>query len=400
MTTQAQSDVYFDPFDWDIRCDPYPVYRRLRDEAPLYYNEKHDFYVLSRFDDYERLVVDRETFINGHGTTIDAIQRRAATPPGLFLGEDDPVHAIHRSMISLFFTPKNISTLEPQARQFAQQVLDPLVGSSSFDFIGDVAGDFPMRVIGALLGIPESDYPLLREIFDDTMQARHADKIDDDPYAGAQRSLGFFDDYITFREQNPVDDLMTQLLTKEFKGRDGVTRKIPRDELLMLLLLIASGGADTMNRLIGWMGKVLADNPATRAEINADRSLVKGTVEEVMRLEPPSYHVGRYVAVDAEFHGQVVPAGSAIMGLPGTAGRDDRVFDDAPTFDPSRTYSHHLSFGYGAHFCIGAAIARLEGRIILEELLDRFPEWEVDEDRARLTPGYITRGWQTLPVRV
>jgi cytochrome P450 len=400
MAVSEQSGVEFDPFDWDIRCNPYPVYQRLRDEAPLYHNEQHDFYVLSRFDDYERLVVDRDSFINGYGTTIDAIQRRAATPPGLFLGEDDPVHTIHRSMISLLFTPKNISSLEPQARRFAGEVLDPLVGSGSFDFIADVAGDFPMRVIGALLGIPESDYPTLREIFDDTMQARHADKVEDDPYAGAQRSLAFFADYVAHRERHPGDDLMSTLLTKEFKGRDGVMRTIPRDELLMLLLLIASGGADTMNRLIGWMGKVLADNPATRAEVDADRSLVKGTVEEVLRLEPPSYHVGRTVARDVELHGQVVPAGAAIMGLPGAAGRDDRVFADADVLDPSRTYSHHLSFGYGAHFCIGAALARLEGRVILEELLDRFPEWEVDEAGSVLTPGYITRGWQRLPVTI
>jgi cytochrome P450 len=155
-----------------------------------------------------------------------------------------------------------------------------------------------------------------------------------------------------------------------------------------------------MNRLIGWMGKVLADDPATRAAIDADRSLIKGTVEEVLRLEPPSYHVGRTVVRDAEFHGQVVPAGAAIMALPGAAGRDDRAFDDPAVLDPTRTYSHHLSFGYGAHFCIGAALARLEGRIILEELLDRFPEWEVDETGAVLTPGYITRGWQSLPVTV
>ena len=396
MTTQNQSDVYFDPFDWDIRCDPYPVYQRLRDEAPLYYNEKHDFYVLSRFDDYERMVVDRDTFISGYGTTVDAIQAKATVPAGMFIGEDLPDHALHRSMISLLFTPKNISSLEPQTREYCRQVLDPLVGREGFDFIADLAGDVPMRVIGALLGIPESDYPTLRRIFDDTMQSPHDEDSTDDPFAAAALSIGFFDEYVSWREKNPTDDLMTQLLTREFPDRDGNRRTIPRDELLMLLLLIASGGADTMNRLIGWIGKVLADNPDRRRELVADRSLIKGTVEEVLRLEPPSYHVGRYVATDAEFHGQVVPAGSTIMALPGAAGRDDRIFADAETLDPRRTYSHHLSFGYGAHFCLGTALARLEGRVVLEELLDRFPEWEVDEEHSRLTPGFITRGWQTL----
>lgn len=400
MTTHAQSDVSFDPFDWDIRCDPYPVYRRLRDEAPLYYNDNLDFYVLSRFEDYERLVVDHETFLSGRGTTINSIQADGKAPAGMFIAEDAPDHALHRSMISLLFTPKNISSLEPQTRAFCTQVLDPLIGSGGFDFIADLAGDVPMRVIGALLGIPESDYPTLRQIFDDTMQSAHDEDSTEAPFAGAQLSIGFFDEYITWREKHPSDDLMTQLLTREFPDREGNRRTIPRDELLMLLLLIASGGADTMNRLVGWMGKVLADNPDQRREIVADRSLIKGTVEEVLRLEPPSYHVGRYVRHDAEFHGRVVPAGSAIMALPGAAGRDERAFPDAETLDPRRTYSHHLSFGYGSHFCIGAALARLEGRVVLEELLDRFPEWEVDDEHARLTPGFITRGWQTLPVTI
>jgi cytochrome P450 len=309
-----------------------------------------------------------------------------------------PDHQRHRSMISLLFTPKNIATLEPETRRFTCEVLDPLVGSGGFDFARDLTSKIPMRVIGALLGIPESDHEELRRVFDETMQSPYDSTAE--PFAAMDRSIGFFADYIDWRAEHPSDDLMTELLNKEFPDRDGNLSRIPRDELLTLLLLIASGGADTVSRLMGWMGSVLAENPEQRRLIVDDRSLAKGAVEEVMRLEPPSYHVARYVARDSEFHDQVVPEGATLLILPGAVGRDEREFPDAETCDVSRTYGHHLSFGYGAHFCIGAALARLEARVFLEELLDRFPEWDPDLEQARLTPGYITRGWATLPVTV
>ena len=171
MTATASNDVYFDPFDWDIRCNPYPVYQRLRDEAPLYFNEVHGFYVVSRFADVERAVVDRETFISGFGSTIDAVQAKAIAPPGLFIAEDAPTHMLHRAMISAFFTPKHVASLEPKTRQFCRDVLDELDGVEQFDFVSDLAAEVPMRVIGALLGIPDSDHAALRKNFDETMQA-------------------------------------------------------------------------------------------------------------------------------------------------------------------------------------------------------------------------------------
>jgi cytochrome P450 len=193
---------------------------------------------------------------------------------------------------------------------------------------------------------------------------------------------------------------MTDLMTREFEDRDGVRRKIPREQLNILLLLIASGGSDTTNRMLGWIGKVLSDHPDQRRALVEDRSLARGAVEETLRFECPNYHVARYVDRDTEFHGQPVPAGSALIAIPGSGNRDERVFPDPDTFDVRRKFSHHLSFGYGAHFCIGAALARLEGRVVLEELLDRIPEWHVDDANARLTPGFITRGWETLPVSI
>jgi cytochrome P450 len=398
MTTTERTGVHWDPFDWDIRCNPYPAYHRLLDEAPLYRNEEHDFYAVTRFADAERVLVDRETFISGFGTTINAIQEKTVAPAGMFIAEDAPDHHRHRSMISLLFTPKNIATLEPETRRFTAEVLDGLVGSGGFDFARDLTSKIPMRVIGALLGIPESDHDELRRVFDDTMQRPYDPS--EEPFAGMASIVGFFADYVDWRAEHPSDDLMTELLVKEFPDCDGNPRRIPRDELITLLILIASGGADTVSRLMGWMGSVLADNPGQRQMLVDDRSLAKGAVEEVMRLEPPSYHTARYVTRDAEFHGDVVPEGSTLLVLPGANGRDQREFPDPDTCDITRSYGHHLSFGYGAHFCIGAALARLEARVFLEELLDRFPEWDADLEAARLTPGFITRGWATLPVSV
>ena len=398
MTAIDRTEVAYDPFDWDIRCDPYPVYKRLRDEAPLYHNEALGFYVVSRFEDVERAVVERETFVSKWGSTIDAVQAKAEVPPALFIGEDPPDHHTHRAMISAFFTPKNVASLEPKTRQFAREVLDELEGREQFDFVDDLAAQVPMRVIGALLGIPDSDHAALRKRFDETMQAAY--DPDAEPFSGTDLSTKLFGDYVDFKERHPTDDLMTDLMTREFEDSDGVRRKIPRDKLTVLLLLIASGGSDTTNRMLGWMGKVLSDHPDQRRAIVEDRSLARGAVEETLRFESPNYHVARHVQNDTEFHGQPLPAGSALIAIPGSGNRDERVFPDPDTFDVRRKFAHHLSFGYGAHFCIGAALARLEGRIVLEELLDRIPEWHVDDEKARLTPGFITRGWETLPVTV
>jgi cytochrome P450 len=175
-------------------------------------------------------------------------------------------------------------------------------------------------------------------------------------------------------------------------------RKLTRDEILVYLMLIAGAGNDTTTQTIGWMGKLLADNPDQRRMLAGDFSLIPNAVEEILRLEPPAYHVARYVAHDVEFHGRKVPEGSTILGLPAAGNRDDRQFENPDTLDVKRPVRKILSFGYGAHHCLGSALARMEGRIVLEEMLRHFGEWEVDLDNARLTPGYITRGWQTLPI--
>jgi cytochrome P450 len=215
--------------------------------------------------------------------------------------------------------------------------------------------------------------------------------------------VGLFDlfaEYVDWRAEHPAADIITELLHAEFDDETGTRRRLTRQELLTYLSIVAGAGNETTARLIGWTGKVLADHPDQRRAVAADRSLVGPAVEEVLRYEPPAPQVARYVARDAEIGGGCVPEGSALLCLVGAANRDDRRFPDPDTFDVRRGATSHLTFGHGAHFCLGAALARLEARIALDELLDRFPDWDVDPAGARLASTSTVRGWETLPLVV
>jgi cytochrome P450 len=393
----GQPDVYYDPYDVDINADPYPVFRRLREEAPLYYNDAHDFYAASRYDDVERGLKDRETFISGRGGVLELIKSGIDIPPGTVIFEDPPTHTIHRSLLSRMFTPRKVAALEPEIRKFCAEALDPLVGVDRFDLIADFGARMPMRVIGMLLGIPEQDQQAVRDQTDDNLRTEPGQPM---RHAKAFAAGDNFDEYLDWRADHPSDDIMTELLNVEFEDETGERRRLTRQELVTYLAVVAGAGNETTTRVIGWMGTVLADHPDQRRQIVADRSLVNAAVEEILRFEPPAPHVGRYVAREAAFAGQTVPEGSAILFLVGAANRDDRRFPDGDTFDIHRAAVSHLTFGYGAHFCLGAALARLEGRIALDELLARFPEWDVDRAGARIAPTSTVRGWETLPLVV
>jgi cytochrome P450 len=207
-----------------------------------------------------------------------------------------------------------------------------------------------------------------------------------------------FAEYVEWRVDHPSDDLMTELLTAEFEDEGGVRRRLTREELLTYVHVVAGAGNETTTRLIGWAGKVLADHPDQRRELAEDPSLIPNAIEELLRFEGPAPHVARYVARDVEMHGRTVPQGAAMMFLIGSANRDDRRFPDGDRFDIHRSDGPHLTFGHGPHFCLGAALARLEGRVALEEVLKRFPEWEVDTTSTRLGSTSTVRGWETLPV--
>jgi len=213
-----------------------------------------------------------------------------------------------------------------------------------------------------------------------------------------EEQAGAFAAYIDWRAEHPSDDLMSELLQAEFEDANGERRRLSRDEVLNYVNLVAAAGNETTTRLIGWTGKVLAEHPDQRNELVEDRSLVPGAIEELLRFEPPSPVQSRYVTEDVEHHGESVPAGSAMVLLTASGNRDDRRFPDGDRFDIHRKIDHHLSFGYGIHFCLGAALARLEGRVALDEVLRRFPEWEVDWDNAVQARTSTVRGWEKLPV--
>jgi cytochrome P450 len=305
------------------------------------------------------------------------------------------VHTAHRAVLARVFTPKKMNALEPQIRAYCAEVLDPLVGNDQFDFVLDLGAKMPMRVIGMLLGIPEEDQEAIRLQADARIRREPgkphrygANHFTDDEYFG---------DYIDWRADHPSDDLMTELLRVQFEDETGTVRRLTRGEILTFVKVLASAGNETTNRLIGWSGKVLGDHPDQRRELAADRELIPNAIEEILRFEPPSINGARFVARDVELYGQTVPAGSAMMLLRGAANRDHRAFPpDGDVFDIHRRIDHHLTFGYGIHFCLGAALARLEGRIALDEVLARFPDWEVDRDNAELDSSLV-RGWRSLP---
>jgi cytochrome P450 len=398
MTTTTEHTVSYDPYDIEINADPYPVFARLREEAPLYRNDTHDFYAVSRFADVERGLVDRETYISGRGAILELIKADMEMPPGTLIFEDPPIHTIHRSLLSRVFTPKKMNALEPEIREFCARSLDPLVGTGRIDFVRDLGAQMPMRVIGMLLGIPEQDQEAVRDRVDANLRTKPGEPMQ--PSEDAIANNDTFAEYIDWRADHPSDDLMTELLHAEFEDETGTTRRLTREEVLTYVNVVAGAGNETTTRLIGWAGKVLADHPDQRAELVADRSLIPNAIEELLRFEPPAPHVGRYVARDVEHYGETVPEGSVMLFLVGAANRDERRFPDGERFDIHREVGQHLTFGYGIHFCLGAALARLEGRIALDEVLQRFPEWDVDLEHAALAPTSTVRGWETLPATI
>jgi cytochrome P450 len=296
------------------------------------------------------------------------------------------------------FSPRRMRDLEPMIREFTVSTLDKLVGRDEIDIIADIGAEIPMRVIGALLGIPEDDLQAIRHSADERIVTEEGKPID---YENQQiGGMPEFENYIDWRLKNPSDDVMTEFLNVEFVDDKNVKRKLSREEILSFCNVLAGAGNETTNRLMGWSAKVLNDHPDQRRELARDPSLIPEAVEEILRYEPMGPFTARYVTRDVEYYGQTVPAGSTMMFMLAAANRDERRFPDPDRFDIHRDRAAHMTFGYGIHTCPGNVLARLEGQIFLEEMLKRFPEWDIDMERAKLTCTSTVRGWDTLPARV
>jgi cytochrome P450 len=293
------------------------------------------------------------------------------------------------------FTPKKMLALEPEVRDFCARTLDPLIGQDEFDFVKDYAEIVSSRVIGLMLGIPEADQQGIRDHLDDHVVAGQRREVDIANFEGA-----LYSQYIDWRIEHPSDDLMTALLNAEYEDEEGVTRTLTRQEVLTYVTLLSGAGNDTTAKLIGWTGKVLSDNPDQRKLLVDEPGLIPGAVEELLRYEAPGMQNARFAVEDVEFEGGVLPAGNPVVCIMASGNRDERRFPDPDRFDVQRRPTGIMTFAFGLHFCLGAALARLQGRVALEEVLKRFPEWTVDDDRAVLEPTSTTRGYKQLPVAV
>jgi cytochrome P450 len=395
------AQLRWDPFDRALHRDPYDVWQRLRDEAPVYHNEQYDFYALSRFDDVIGASLDTETFSSEHGITLDAITDDPWGPPKAMIMMDPPDHTALRKMVNRTFFRSTVAKLEDRVRTLCRGYLDEFVGAGSFDYVRDFSAKLPVMVISSLLGFPEGDHDNLRVWSDDQLHRDegHTERSETGA-ASAEKLFAYYRDQIDQRRTHRTDDIVSDLMDSDLVQSDRETRRLDDDELLVFIAMINVAGNETVARLLGWAALTLARNPGERAKLAADPNLIGGAVEELLRYDAPSPIQGRFALRDSEYHGTVIPKGSKVALLTGSAGRDERQYPNADTFDVNRTGIRHVSFGHGAHFCLGAALARLEARIALEETLARFPTWDVDEDSVDFVHTNSVRGPSSVPIRL
>ena len=391
-------DLVLDPYDYQFHEDPYPYYRRLRDEAPLYRNDDLNFWALSRHADVHAGFRNSTALSNKLGVSLDPISR---TPEAYrtmsFLAMDDPGHLRLRTLVSKGFTPRRIRELEPRVLQLTREHLDNALQNESFDYITEFAGLLPMDVISELVGVPHQDRHQLRALADTVMHRE--DGVTDVPQSAlvaAVELLTYYADMVRQRRRTPTDDLTSALLEAEIDGD-----RLADDEIMAFLFLMVVAGNETTTKLLGnalyWAGV----NPDQLAGVYADHSRIPLWVEETLRYDTSSQILARVVVEDIEFHGTTLHPGDTLLLMPGSAHRDERGFDDPDEFRIGRDIgSKLLSFGSGAHFCLGAHLARMEARVALTELLTRIRGFEVDTSRAVRVHSSSVRGFAHLPITV
>jgi len=398
---------YYDPYDATIDVDPYPVWRRLRDEAPLYYNEQHDFYALSRFADIHAASLDWQAYSSARGTVLELIDTdglladTSESDPsfGMMIFMDPPRHDELRRLVSRAFTPRRVAALDVRIRELCAEFLEPQRGGPGFDYLEDFAAKIPTMVIGALLGVPKQDQDQLRR-WGDLMMRLETGTVSAEKMEAIERFGAYMHAMVEDRRHVPRDDMISDLLAAEITRDDGSRRTLDHREVMAFFTLLEIAGSETTARLLGWASVLLARYPEARAKLVANRTLIPNAVEELLRYEPPSPIQARFTTHAVEWHGHVVPAQSKMALLTGSAGRDDREYAEPDRFDVERTLDRHVTFGYGVHFCLGASLARLEAEVVIEETLKRFPEWHVDESKVELVRTSTVRGPSRVPIHL
>ena len=389
--------TYFSPYDYEIHADPYPVYARLRDEAPLYRNEDLDFWAMSRHEDVAAAFRDHEGRSSANGVSLDP----SAWGPGAhrtmsFLALDPPRHTRMRALVSKGFTPRRVRDLRDSISELTSRYLGPALDRREFDFVADFAGLLPMDVISDLVGVPEPDRAELRRLAD--LVVHREEGVLDVPRAGMEAALtlaGYYADLVTQRRRRPAADLTSALLDAEIDGD-----KLTDDEIIGFLFLMVVAGNETTTKLLAnaiyWAWR----HPAELAKPLADPGRVPHWISETLRYDASSQFIARTVVAPFEAHGQVVPAGGRLLLLIGSANRDPRAFADPDRYALDRDTSAMISFGAGRHYCLGANLARLEAKLALTEFARRVSGYEVDERAAVRVHSVSVRGFASLPVKV
>jgi len=386
----------FDPYAYETHEDPYPIYADLRAHAPVYRNTRLGFAALSRHADVLAAFNDVARFSNALGVSLDpAATHPAARATMSFLAMDPPRHTRMRGLVSRAFTPRRIADLEPRVRELTRQHLDRFAGEGRCDFVGDFAARLPMDVISEMLGVPEADRDMLRGWADAVVHRE--DGMYDIPPAGmaaAAELLAYFAGVVAERRRRPCDDLSAALLTAEVEGD-----RLDDAEVVGFLFLMIIAGNETTAKLLGNALYWLWRNPEQRRAVEADPRLIPRWIEETLRYDGSTQALARTLTSDVELHGERLRAGDRVVLLIGSGNRDERVFPDADRFDVRRDTSDMLSFGHGLHFCLGAALARLESRVALEEVQARLRGWEIDPAGLVRIHSVNVRGFATMPLR-
>ena len=390
--------IDYDPTDWETQIDPYPVYARLREEAPVYHNEKLDFWALSRFEDVWDAHLDYQTFSSINGPTLEKVE----TPPiPVMIAMDPPQHTRLRRLISKAFTPRRVAELEPTVRQITRDRLAGLEPGDQIDLFERLGSSMPMDVISTLLGVPAEDRDRVRHLTNSAMHRDGGLGVPQSAMEAMGELHGYYAEFIRERQRKPGDDLMGALIEAEVPREDGSLTRLDFGELLGFCMLLGNAGHETTARLICNSAVTLWRNPDQRRQlVGASRELMENAVEEMLRYDPPSQVQGRWSMRPWTRHGVTIPADVRVLMLTGAAHRDGRQFPDPDRFDIQRRLDRTVHFGQGHHLCLGKSLARQECRVAFEEILARFPDYEVDEDNLEWAHNNNVRGYCKVPMRL
>jgi len=387
--------VLYSPYDPACQEDPYPIYRQLRDEFPVYYNEELNFWAISRFEDVWNVIHDPGRFSSAGGIVVgdDALGAAGDLLP-MMIAMDPPRHDQLRSLVNRGFTPRRIAAMEEDIRKTARELLEEVRGGESFDLVPSFAAPLPTIVIADLIGVSRDDRKWFRECSDVLVQANPTDPDSIEATTATAMSLyEYFGDIIADRRRTPRDDMVTALVQAEVDGQH-----LTEEELRGFCFLLLLAGNETTTNLISNSANLFAANPDQRREVREDPELLPGAIEEFLRFDSPVQGLARTMTEDVEMHGQTLREGQKALVLFGSANRDEREFPNPDSVDIRRKIERSVAFGHGVHYCLGASLARMEGRVAYEEILPMLGDFEVDLDSAkRLNSGPI-RGFLHLTV--